>query len=175
VIHRRDTERRHSLSGSRSELQNPFLNSSASLRRCGERLIGGSRSGRHPSTIVLVCREMVRLIALFLALSVVGVLLADAQCGALCSTRQCSTPRTSTGCHHNRSERTPAFPQCLHQHGITPIELTLAPATIIPLRIVAVAPIAPPPLVFESVNQVTPWSAPGAQPSETPPNTPLRI
>jgi hypothetical protein len=118
---------------------------------------------------------MVRLIALLLVLSAAGVLIADARCGALCSTTQCRTPRSSAGCHHNRPERAPAFPQCLHQHGLAPIWLTIAPGHLVQLRIVTVASIEPPPLVFESVGQVDPSSVPGAQPSETPPLTPLRL
>jgi len=117
---------------------------------------------------------MVRSIALFLVFSALGVLLADAQCGTQCSTRQCGMPRSSTSCHHDRSQRAPALPQCLHEQGLTPTWLSVKAGNTVPSRIVAVAPIAPP-LVFESVSRVAFWSAPGAQPSETPPHTPLRI
>jgi hypothetical protein len=119
---------------------------------------------------------MARLIALLLVLSTVGVLLAGAQCGALCTTKECGVPRTGTSCHHSgRSHHSPGVPLCLHQHRLTDVWLRTAPGTVVPPHTAVVALVTREARAPEPVHAMAFVTAPATPPSETPPHTILRV
>jgi hypothetical protein len=119
---------------------------------------------------------MARVIALLLVLSTVGVLLADAQCGALCTAKACDPPRTSTGCHHSgRSNHSPGVPQCINQHRLADVWLRAAPRTVVPPQTAVVALVTPEAQVPEPIHDMTFVTAPAAVLPETPPHTILRV